>query len=183
MHKIMLKMVVCSLLVVGIVGCSNTSMVKTTDQLYVENISLTLTESVTPDIEYYKEEEVQKIFEDTLIKHLQEDNLLTLDKTQNSLNIEIIYHRQFAGDGTPFPSDSLRGPRISYTISVKDGNKVLTNINRTGLEYVGNMIMKLKIGSYLMREKSDEDALIEGVAEMIAEDIENLELLVVDPNI
>jgi hypothetical protein len=175
MHKIMLKIVVCSLFVVGLVGCSTTSMIKTTDQLYIENVSLTLTESVKPDIEYYKEEEVQKIFEDTFIKHLKEENLLTLDNTQNSLSIEITYHRQFAGDGTPFPSDSLRGPRIGYTIIVKDGSKVLTQENRSGLEYVGNMLMKLKIGSYSMRDKSDEDALIEGVAEMIAEDIENLE--------
>jgi hypothetical protein len=33
----------------------------------------------------------------------------------------------------------------------------------------------LKIASYTMREKSDEDALIKGVAAMIAEDIEDLE--------
>ena len=175
MHKIMLRIVACSLLVVGLVGCSTTPMIKTTDQLYIENISLTLTESVTPDIEYYSQEEMQKIFEDVLTKRLKEENLLTLDNTQNSLSIEIAYRRQFAGDGTPFPSDSLRGPRIGYTIIVKDGSKVLTKENQFGLEYVGNMLMKLKIASYTMREKSDEDALIKGVAAMIAEDIEDLE--------
>ncbi|WP_421851854.1 hypothetical protein [Marinomonas sp.] len=180
MHKVMLKIVTASLLVVGLVGCGtvyidSSPMIKTTDQLYLDNVSLTLTESVKPDIEYYTQEEMQKIFEDILVERLKEDNLFTLDSTQNSLSVEITYRRQFGGDATPFPSDSLRDPSFSYKIIVKDGSKVLTEEAKGGLNYLGNMMMKLQIASFSLRDKSDEDAFIEGVATMIAEDIEDLE--------
>ncbi|UTW01213.1 hypothetical protein KDW99_08835 [Marinomonas rhizomae] len=180
MHKVMLKVVTASLLVVGLVGCGtvyidSSPMIKTTDQLYLQNVSLTLTESVKPDIEYYSQEEMQKIFQDSLIERLKEDNLYTLDSSQNSLSVEITYHRQFGGDATPFPSDSLRDPSFGYKIIVKEDGKVLTEESKGGLNYLGNMMMKLQIASFALRDKSDEDAFIEGIAIMIAEDIEDLE--------
>lgn len=180
MHKVMLKVVTASLLVVGLVGCGtvyidSSPMIKTTDQLYLDNVSLTLTESVKPDVEYYTQEEMQKIFENTLVERLKEDNLFTLDSTQNSLSVEITYHRQFGGDATPFPSDSLRDPSFGYKIIVKEDDKVLTEESKGGLNYLGNMMMKLQIASFALRDKSDEDAFIEGVATMISDDIEDLE--------
>ena len=180
MHRVMLKLVTVSLLVVGLVGCGTTQintspMVKTTDQLYLDKVSLTLTESVKPDIEYYTQDEMQKIFKNILVGRLKEDNLYTLDSTQNSLSVEITYHRQFGGDATPFPSDSLRDPSFGYKIIVKEGDKVLTEESKGGLNYLGNMMMKMKIASFALRDKSDEDAFIEGVATMISDDIEGLE--------
>ena len=56
---------------------------------------------------------------------LEENNLLSTQKSMNTLVINATYKRKFVGDETPLPSDSLAYPHYQYTINVKNDSKSL----------------------------------------------------------
>lgn len=177
MKKGMLKICAvlsCSLWLWSCSGTPDKSKVTTTDKFVVSGVSVTLSQSREPDIEYHSQAEIEGLFSKKINEKLKGYNLLSDDNSSNALDIKIKYHRQFMGDQSPVPSDSLRGPAVSYEIYVKNGEKLLATLSEEKFEYVGGMGLRLKLLAGQLRSKSEEDALVDGLSEMVAEKIKRM---------
>ncbi|WP_028113395.1 hypothetical protein [Ferrimonas kyonanensis] len=177
MKKLVLTFGIACFLLIGFTGCSSTPdkpVVKTTEKFNIDDISLTVTQLVTPDIEYHTNKEIQNLVAEGIKSNLEAAKLITSDSSMNSLEIKMTYHRRFVGDETPIPSDSLGYPTFDYDINVKDGDKLLTTISKKNLVYKGSFAMNLKVMGGLLRDKSDETVFIEALSSTVAKSIEEL---------
>jgi hypothetical protein len=159
------------------VGCSSTPekpKIKTTDKFIVSGVSVTLSQTREPSIEYHSQDEIEALFSEKISEKLKSNNLLADDDSANALDIKIKYRRQFMGDGTPLPSDSLRGPLVSYEVYIKDGETLLTTVSEGDMEYYGKMAVRLKLLAGQLRSKSDEISLVDSVSGNIVEKIKQM---------
>jgi len=158
-------------------GCSSTPekpKLQTTDKFVVSDVSVTLSQTREPGIEYHSQDALEGLFVEKISEKLKANNLLTDDASANALDIKIKYRRQFIGDATPIPSDSLRSPAVSYEIYIKDGEKLLATVSRREFEYIGGMAVRLKLLAGQSRSKSDEAALVDGVSGSIVGKIKEM---------
>jgi len=181
MKKILLKLSLSCLFLVGIVACSsspssNSSIpaIETSEQFRVENVSLSIDQFVTPDIQYHTDTEIQTLVTDGIKGDLMAADLLSTDASMDSLDIAITYQRRFVGDKTPIPSDSLAYPFFDYVIKIKGGDKQITTISKKNLTYSGGFAMNLKVAGGLLRDKTDELAFINALSESVANTIKSL---------
>lgn len=177
MYKNIIKTWIICLVVIGTVACSGTPLkpaIETSEKFNVKNIKLSVVELVKPDIEYHTESEIQDLVIKKIKSNLAQANLISEDKSMNSIDITMTYHRRFVGDQTPIPSDSLGYPIFDYEIVVKDGDKLLTTLSKKKLTYQGGFMMNLKVIAGQLREKSDENPFIEALSNSISESIKSL---------
>jgi hypothetical protein len=179
MKKIVLTFGLACFLLAGLSGCSNTNRssataqpsVQTTEKFNIGNISLTVNQMVTPEIEYHTNEEIQELVAAGIKANLYQAGLITTDTTMNSLEIVMTYDRRFVGDETPIPSDSLAYPFFSYDIKIKDGDTLLTTISKKNLIFNGGFAMNLKVMGGLLREKSDETVFMDALSRTVVKSI------------
>jgi hypothetical protein len=181
MKNILLKLSLSCFLLVGIVACSSTPSsdssipaIETTEQFRISNVSLSIEQFVTPDIQYHTDKEIQALVTDGIKNDLMAANLLSTDVAMDSLNIVITYQRRFVGDKTALPSDSLAYPFFDYVINIKSGDKKITAISKKNLTYSGGFGMNMKVAAGLLRNKTDELAFINALSESIANTIKSL---------
>lgn len=181
MKKILLKLSVSCLFLVGIVACSSspssdTSIpaIETTEQFRINNVSLSIEQFVTPDIQYHTDKEIQALVSDGIKSNLMAADLLSTDASMDVLDIVITYQRRFVGDKSPIPSDSLAYPFFDYVIKIKSGDKKITAISKKNLTYSGGFGMNLKVTGGLLRDKSDELAFINAVSDSVTNTIKSL---------
>ena len=184
MKNVFIALSIFFLMFVGLASCSSqhsakshtekADRVKLTEQLRLNEVSLKVSQKVTPDIQYHSEEEIRKLTESGIKGYLEKANLLTADVNANSLEISIDYHRRFMGDETPIPSDSLGYPLFDYEIRFMDNDKVLTTIKKNRLQFKGNLGMNLKVMAGALRDKSYELQFIDVLARSIADNIEKM---------
>ena len=168
-------------IIFGLAGCGSspvklTPSIKTTEKFRINSISLKLVQTVTPEIVYHTEKEISDIVIAKIKDKLNKENLLSDNKAMTSLDIKMTYYRTFVGDGTPFPSDSLRYPEYAFEIVVKDGisGKLLATINRDNLAYSGNFFDHLQVAAMTFRDKSYEIPFMEVFANTIVEYIKDM---------
>ncbi|MCP5325223.1 MAG: hypothetical protein H7A09_02710 [Oceanospirillaceae bacterium] len=148
---------------------------KLSDKFQLKNVSLTLTESVTPKTEYHSEGEFQTLIQSGIQQNLTQADLLTSDTSANSIDIKITYKRQFMLDATPFPADALRYPSIDYVINVTDGDKTIRTITRNDFMFRGGIFTPFKIMFGVLNEKDDESIFITALNKKLAKEIQSLE--------
>ena len=177
MKKTFLALCAASLI---LTGCGSHQTVpaveqaKLSDKFQLKNVSLTLTESVTPKTEYHSEGEFQTLIQSGIQQNLTQADLLTSDTSANSIDIKITYHRQFMFDGTPFPADALRYPGFDYVINVTDGDKTIRTITRNNLVFNGGFFTNLKALFGGLNEKDDELIFITALNKKLAKEIQSL---------
>jgi hypothetical protein len=177
MQKIKLLLIMS--IFIGLTGCGGDNIkptVKTSEKFKIDTIALTVSQRVTPDIKYHTEAEIKNLVIEKITTLLKNNNLLTTAASANSLNIDIKYKRNFVGDATPFPSDSLAYPHFDYQIKVLDNAKEITNISKIDLAFSGGLLMNLEVIAGSLREKSDEVIFIDTLAETIVNAIKEIEL-------
>jgi len=133
-----------------------------------------VTQSVQPKITYHTKEEFSKMLNTKLTSLLKENDLLSTQKSMNTLVINAVYERKFVGDGTPFPTDSLAYPRYKYTIDVKNDAKSLVKVQKENLVYNGGFSLNLQVIAGSLRDKKYEIQFINALATRIFEDIKDL---------
>ena len=92
MRKLSIAIGLICLILIALTGCSSqkstkssvdkANRVKLTDQFKLNDISVTVTQKVTPEIQYHTEEEIQNLVESGIKKYLEKANLLTTDISQ-----------------------------------------------------------------------------------------------------
>ena len=175
------NLLISTIILLLVVGCSSsptklTPSIKTTDKFRINSISLNLVQTVTPEIVYHTEKEISDIVIAKIKNMLNKEKLLSDNKAMTSLDIKMTYHRTFVGDGTPFPSDSLRYPEFDFEITVKDGvnGKLLATITRKDLVYSGNFFDHLQVAAMMFRDKSYEIPFMEVLSNTIVEYIKDM---------
>jgi hypothetical protein len=175
-----IKFMTIVLIIAGIVGCSSNGEVKpkfkTSEKFRVDEVVLTVSQKVTPDITYHTESEIQDLVTRQVMRLLKDKGLLTSQVGVNTLIINAVYKRNFVGDETPFPTDSLAYPHYDYEIKVMDGAKELATITRKNLAFSGGLMMNIKVMAGSLREKSDEIVFIDALSEEMVAAIEELKL-------
>lgn len=175
-------LIIAGLAILGLSGCGSSSKspslpkIKTSKEFKFEGSKLTLTQFVTPDIKYHTQEELKDILNDKLTTLMKTNKLLSKNDTDNSLLIQVNYERRFVGDKTPLPSDALGYPNFSYTITVLDNDKKISEIKKDKLTYQGGFSMNLQVMAAALRDKKYEVQFLEALANTIFEDIKNIEL-------
>ncbi|WP_281543692.1 hypothetical protein [Grimontia sp. SpTr1] len=176
--KMSLKSIYLSLFsLVLIAGCSSSQKapsVDTTEKFQIKEISLKLIERVTPEITYHTANEIENRVSSDIKGQLKKANLISSDPTMNTLKITMTYHRRFAGDQTPFPSDSLIYPNFDYDIEIYDGNDLLTTISKRNLTYSGGFKMNLEVLGGSLRSKEDEIVFFNALSNTIIDRIKSL---------
>ena len=176
----MKKIYLLSLLLLGamsITGCSVKAVpaFQTSKQFHLKPIHLKFSEHIKPDIKYHTAEEIEELLNMKINQNLQSENLLSSDPKMDDLTIDINYERRFVGDETSFPSDSLAGPKISFDITVTQGQTrkgVLSQDDSTLL--TGNFFKNFVLIFGIIRGKEDEVDFIDTLAELISNKIETL---------
>lgn len=158
---------------VGMMGCSGTEVKEVTigNQFNLNQVSLTLLQSVTPNIVYYSEPELQSLLTKHLRKHLTLQGKFSTNSSVNRLNIKVNYKRHFLGEQSTTPSESLAYPNYDFEISVVNGRhpeQVLTRIVEKNRVFKGRFIMNIDVQAGRLDKKSDEVAFIDGIAKAIA---------------
>lgn len=170
---------ILSVMALFLFGCSSGEVISkpkahTTDKFRIGSYKLKVTEKVTPDIKYHTENEIQRIVLADIKKGLTQDGLLSTDNAMDSLDINIVYHKHFAGDATPFPSDSLAGPIIDVEIKVRRGKQIITRLVRKKVLIYGGFLFDIKLTAGAARDKSDENVLIDAVGKKVVGYIKGL---------
>jgi hypothetical protein len=178
MNKFSLKVLLAIVTVINISGCGETTpsvpQVKTSTKFQFNEVNLKITQLIQPKITYHTEEELKMMLTKKLHSLLKENNLLSTQKSMNTLVINAIYERRFVGDETPLPSDSLAYPHYQYTINVKNNSKSLLKIKKDKLTYQGGFSLNLQVIAGTLRDKKYEVQFINALANTIFEDIKQL---------
>lgn len=186
MKKVSIVVGLIFLMCAVITGCSSKSSAPSdaervkqfnlTDQFKIDSISVTVTQLVTPDIQYHTDDEIQNMVTAGIKNNLEQANMVTSDNDANSLDIKIKYQKRFMGDETPFPSDALAYPNFSYDIDIKKRDNVLTTISRSNLTCQGSLEMNFKMMANQLKEKSYETQFIGVVVRAISKNIKDLKI-------
>ena len=175
-----IKLITVVLIILSIAGCASNRevkpMVKTSEKFRVDKITLSVSQKTIPDIKYHSESEIQGLVKRQVMKLLEDKDLLTNQADANTLIINAKYMRNFVGDKTPFPTDSLAYPHYDYEIKVLDGAKELTTITRKNLTFHGGVAMNLMVMAGRLRKKTDENVFIDAFSKEIVASIEELKI-------
>ncbi|MCW8838770.1 MAG: hypothetical protein OQK11_08725 [Thiovulaceae bacterium] len=176
MKKISLAIIIALSFLMSGCGSSQPSVpkVQTSEKFKVGGIKFYLSEKVKSDIKYHTQEEFTTMLTDSISSSLEEKGYLSTSPDMNEINIKVNYQRKYVGEDTPFPSDSLAYPVFSYNITVLDGTKELTEINKNDMQYRGSFTMNLKVMAAQLKEKKYEIDFIKALSNSIAKDIINL---------
>lgn len=163
----------------GLTACGSTNdyrtpSIETTEKFRINTIAVHLIEKVSSDITYHTEEELTSKISTNIKANLEKNGLLSIDEKMNSIDISLTYIRRFVGDETPFPSDALGFPNFNYSITIYDGERVLTIITRSNLIYKGGFSEGIKVMAAQLNEKSDELPFIEAASNTIINAIKQL---------
>lgn len=177
-----LRYIVSIFLIILFVGCSsksgefNSPKIYVSKQLKINNIEFDLIEYHKPEIVYHTKDELEAIFKEDFLKKLDEKKILTEDLDADLVDIKIEYKRRYAGDETPFKSDSLGSPNYAYTVVVKNniGNEILQK-DRGNLTFQGGLAMNLKIVAGGLRDKKYEIGFIKVLSNAIVDELDKLD--------
>lgn len=172
-----------SVLLIGLlfVGCGSNptvpdalSNIETSKKFQFKKATLKLEQLINSDIVYHTQQELQDLLNKKLTELLKKNDLLSEDPTMNTLVIDSVYIRRFVGDQTPIPSDALGYPQYSYNIKVIDNGQEIRNYSRDNLTFQGGLVMNLKVIAASLRDKKDEIAFVNVLANTIIHGIKNL---------
>lgn len=179
MKYIFSKVIFAAMIMTMFVGCGgttpNTPQLPITKQFRFDGVTFYFAETHSAEIPYHTDKELEALLNAKIVELLKEKNLFSSDPTMNKLEIRASYIRTFAGDETPFPSDTLAYPMYSYRIEIFDNSTLLRVFDRKDLVYKGgDFMMTMKALTFSMRDKTYEIPFIEAFAKAIVESIENL---------
>jgi hypothetical protein len=126
---------------------------------------------------YPSESELEAMFEKKIENALHEAGLLAEEGAEAAVPIKITidYRRKFAGEATPFPSESVVAPVYGYTIEVEEaGGDSRVIAEKKGLTlnrgFLGNLktVATAGTGNDAEDEKNDMDAISRGIANHLA---------------
>ncbi|MBL4831137.1 MAG: hypothetical protein JKY55_14780 [Aliivibrio sp.] len=174
-----LKWVGCLTMIAALAGCGSSpktveKKIDVGESFSISKFEINLEEYVTPEIVYHTNDEISALVNTRVLLLLKEKNLISTDPLVNKIDISATYLRRFAGDQTPFPSDSLAYPNYDFTLNVHDDTQSLKTVKKSNLTYRGGFGMNLKVMGGALRSKEDEIPFIEALANTIANEIENL---------
>lgn len=163
--------------ILALVGCSSGAVKSTAEvgnQFKVAQVSLTVSQRITPVIIYHTEAELQHLLAQKLKELLAQRGLLSHQARVNSLSIQVQYQRNFLDDQTPNPSSALAYPQYDYDIKVMHGTQELARIAEKNRVFKGRFIMNIDVLAGRLDKKSDEILFIENLAKEIVRSVEQL---------
>jgi len=177
MRKLSLSLLLIAIIVV-ITGCGkvtpSTPNIQTTKKFQFTHAKLNLSQLVKTKIVYHTQEELESILNEKLTKLLNDNKLLSKNSKMNTLIINADYERRFVGDETALSTDSLAYPNYVYTIEIKDGDTSIYTIKKDKLKFKGDFAMNLQIIAGTLRDKKYELEFVEALANVIFDDINDL---------
>jgi hypothetical protein len=159
-----------------LIGCSEIvkPTVKVGNQFKVGQVSLTVSQRITPVITYHTEAELQRLLSQKLKILLEQRGLLSHQPMVNSLSIQVQYQRNFLDDQTPNPSNALAYPQYNYDIKVMHGVQELARIAEKNRVFKGRFIMNIDVLAGRLDKKSDEIVFIDKLAKEIVRSVEKI---------
>lgn len=166
-------------------GCSSTppatsaETLPATARFMAPEITVQLTQSVAAE-HYPDQEQFTRLLLDRTINTLKSQSLLAGSTAQTafSIAINVNYRRQFAGDGTPFPSSSVREPKVDYTIVVSQDGIEKGRVERSAVTtrkgFASNLITGLTMG--LGKTAQDEEEDIQILANTLVSELRALQV-------
>ena len=162
---------------VFLVGCSGIGVksdVTIGDQFKMGDVSLIVSQNITPNITYHTEAELQQILSQKIKALLEQRGLLSHQPVANALAIQVVYHRNFLNEQNDKSSIALAYPNYDYEIKVMDGVTKLTQVTQKNRVFKGRFIMNIDVLAGRLKKKSDEVVFIEGLAKDIVRSVQQI---------
>ena len=155
-----------------LIGCSSSPKIATpsvaSDARYaINDVTFNLTQKRSVE-NYPTQEQLSAKVSDEIISALTEKDLLATgtEKDAVPISIAINYQRRFAGEDTPFPSNSVASPIVSYSIVLYENGVEKNRVTKSGLTtskgFFGNLktVATMGVGNDAKTEAADIQKLV-----------------------
>ena len=169
-------MLILGVFLVGCVGnVPQTSKEPTSGTYKFDGVKMDFIQKHQPTkVKYQDKSVVETKLNDEIKKKMFEKNLLN-ENSQDKIDIELNYRREFVGEATFAKSDSIGNIFFKYDIKVLRGDKILRNISQNReMRYNPGFLGNLKTIAGANRSDDFENGAIVEIANELVEQIEKI---------